>query len=150
MGSHWRLAVRYTIWTIALAGVICAAIWFYYGGSYAGAMLYGVIVGLVSFVSTALSVSLITGRSELFRALGAMSFFLRYGFVAAALGIPAYFGLWPIVAMMAGFAGVYLAENVVLLPGAVRVMSKPSGSKRQTVDPESEEESEEVERRVTI
>ena len=146
MGSHWKLAVRYTTWTTAFAVLIGGVVWYYYGNSYAAALLYGVFVGLVSFVSTALSVSLITGRSELLRALGAMSFFLRYGFVAVALGVPAYFGLWPVVAMMAGFAGVYLAENVVLLPGVARMMSKASESKRRVVDPEGEE----VERRVTV
>ena len=40
----------------------------------------------------------------------------RSGFVAVALGIPAYLDLWPVVAMLGGFAGVYLAENAVLLP----------------------------------
>lgn len=146
MGAHWRLAARYTVFTIAFALLACAAVWFYYGESYAGAALYGVAVGLISFISTALSVSLITGRSDLLRALGAMSFFLRYGFVAVALGIPAYLGLWPAVAMMAGFAGVYLAENVVLLPGAVKVMTRPSGPDKSGLDVEDEK----AERRVTV
>jgi hypothetical protein len=35
------------------------------------------------------------------------------------LGVPAYLDLWPVVAMLAGFVGVYLAENVVLLPGVL-------------------------------
>lgn len=146
MGPHWRLAIRYTIWTIAISVMACGVVWFYYGESYAWATLYGVFVGLASFVSTALSVSLLTGRSELLRALGAMSFFLRYGFVAVALGVPAYLGSWPIVAMMAGFAGVYLAENAVLLPGAFKAMSKPTGPERQMAGSEGEE----VERRVTV
>lgn len=146
MGSHWRLAVRFAAWTTIFAVFIGAVVWYYYGAVYAAALLYGVFVGLVSFVSTALSVSLITGRTDLLRALGAMSFFLRYGFVAVALGVPAYFGFWPVVAMMAGFVGVYLAENVVLLPGVVRTMSKPTGSKERAVDADDEE----VERRVTV
>jgi hypothetical protein len=51
------------------------------------------------------------------------SFVVRYGFVAVALGLPAYLDLWPVVAMLGGFAGVYLAENAVLLSGVMRATS---------------------------
>ena len=44
--------------------------------------------------------------------IGAGSFVVRLVFAAAVLGIPAYLGLWPVVPMLAGFAGVYVAENV--------------------------------------
>jgi hypothetical protein len=77
-------------------------------------------VGTVSFVSTALTVSLLMGRSTAGGMMvGALSFGARYGFVAAALGVPAYLGLWPVVAMLGGFVGVYVAENVLLLPGVL-------------------------------
>nr|MDQ3834142.1 hypothetical protein [Actinomycetota bacterium] len=54
----------------------------------------------------------------------------RYGFVVVALGVPAYLGLWPVVIMLVGFAGVYLAENVVLLPGVLMAKTEHSVSER--------------------
>lgn len=83
----------------------------------------------MSFVSTALTVTMLTGRSNAMLAyfIGSASFGARYGFVAVALGIPAYLGLWPVVAMLVGFTGAYLAENVVLLPRVLlRATSTPS------------------------
>jgi len=121
MSTHWRLAFWYAAWVsvgAALAGVV---VWFLYDEAYAGAFLYGAGVGIVSFVSTALTVSLLTRRSILWRLVGTASFVVRYGFVAVALGVPAYLGLWPVVVMLVGFAGAYLAENVVLLPRVLMV-----------------------------
>jgi len=131
MSTHWRLAVWYAAWVSAGAALTGAVIWFLYGGAYAGAFLYGACVGMASFVSTALTVSLLTGRSKAFgMMIGAASFVVRYGFAAIALGVPAYLDLWPVVAMLAGFAGGYLAENVVLLPrvllGAKRNAGPPA------------------------
>lgn len=146
MGEHWRLALRYAASVAAVSVLAGGLIWSYHGAVYAGAMFYGVAIGLTSFVSTALSVSWITGSSELLRALGAGTFFLRYGFVAVALGIPAYLGLWPAVAMLAGFSGVYLAENAVLLPSVAKIMGKPSGAGTRIAAPEEDK----VERRVTV
>ena len=75
----------------------------------------------MSFVSTALTISLFAGRSMAAGVMiGGASFAVRLVFAAAVLGIPAYLGLWPVVPMLAGFAGVYVAENVA---AAVR-MSK--------------------------
>ena len=117
MSGHWRLAVRSAAWVVALAVPIGAAIVYVYGVNHAGAFYYGVGTGILSFVSTALTVSLLVGRSmKGGMMIGAASFGARYGFAAGALGVPAYLGLWPVVAMLGGFAGVYLAENVVLLP----------------------------------
>ena len=128
MSAHWRLAVRYAAWVSTGAALVGAVIWFLYGEAYAGAFLYGVGVGIVSFVSTALTVSLLMGRSTAFGVMiGAASFLARYGFAAVALGVPAYLGLWPVVPMLVGFAGVYLAENVVLLPGVL--MGKRNGER---------------------
>ncbi len=122
MSSHWRLAVRYAGWVFAVAAVVAAVVWSLSGRAHAGAFLYGVGVGIVSFVSTAFSVSMLTGRAKAFdMVICAASFVARYGFVAVALGVPAYLGLWPVVPMLLGCAGVYLAENVVLLPGVLRV-----------------------------
>jgi hypothetical protein len=122
MSAHWRLAVRYAAWVSTGAALVGAVIWFLYGEAYAGAFLYGVGVGIVSFVSTALTVSLLIGHSKAFGVMiGAASFIARYGFAAVALGVPAYIGFWPVVIMLVGFAGVYLAENVVLLPAVLGV-----------------------------
>lgn len=134
MSAHWWLAVRYASWVFLAAISVIGVIWFYYGETYAWALGYGVAIGLVSFVSTALSVSMITGRSQVWRAVGAASFAGRYAFAAAALGVPAYLGLWPAVAMLAGFAGVYLAENVALLPGMVGAVSRRPAVERKPVE----------------
>ena len=120
MSAHWRLALRYAAWVSVGAALIGAVVWFLFGAAHAGAVLYGVGVGIVSFVSTALTVSLLTGGSKAAgMMIGTASFAARLGFAAGALGVPAYLDLWPVVAMLAGFVGVYLAENVVLLPGVL-------------------------------
>jgi len=120
MSAHWRLALRYAAWVSVGAALIGAVVWFLFGAAHAGAVLYGVGVGIVSFVSTALTVSLLTGGSKAAgMVIGTASFAARLGFASGALGVPAYLDLWPVVAMLAGFVGVYLAENVVLLPGVL-------------------------------
>ena len=122
MSAQWRLALWYAAWISLGALVAGAALWWFYGAGMAGAFGYGVGVGLLSLVSTALTVSLLTGRSRLGKAMGVASFLGRYGFNVLALGIPASLGLWPVVPMLGGFAVVYLAETVVLLP---RVITDP-------------------------
>ena len=135
MSTHWRLAVRHAAWVSAGAALAGAVVWFLYGEAYAGAFLYGVGVGIVSFVSTALTVSLLMGRSTAFGVMiGAASFLARYGFAAVALGVPAYLSLWPVVPMLVGFAGVYLAENVVLLPGVLMVKRDPGRPARERME----------------
>ena len=131
MSAHWRLALWYAAWVSAGAALVGVVIWLLYGEAYAGAFLYGVSVGIVSFVSTALTVSLLMGHSKSFgMMIGAASFVARYGFVTITLGVPAYLGLWPVVAMLVGCAGVYLAENVVLLPGVLMAKTGHSVSER--------------------
>lgn len=121
MSAHWRLAVRGAASMVALAVPVGVAIFYVYGEGHALSFLYGIGVGIVSFASTALTVSLMVGRSRTGGLMiGGLSFAARYGFAAVALGVPAYLGLWPVVPMLGGFAGVYLAENVVLLPGVVK------------------------------
>ena len=135
MSTHWRLAFWYAAWVAAGAALIGVVIWSLYGGAYTGAFLYGAGVGIVSFVSMAGTVSLLTGGSGAFRKLiGAASFIARYGFVAAALGVPAYLGLWPVVVMLVGCAGVYAAENVVLLPRVLLAKSDTVHSVREKVE----------------
>jgi hypothetical protein len=128
MSAHWRLAIHGAAWVSAGAALVGVVVWFLYGAAYAGSFFYGAGVGIVSFISTALTVSLLMGRSKAFgMMIGGASFAARYGFAAAALGVPAYLSLWPLVAMLIGFAGVYLAENVVLLP---RVLIMRSDAER--------------------
>jgi hypothetical protein len=124
MSGHWRLAVRGAALMVVLAVPVAVAILYLYGAAHAGAFLHGVGTGILSFASTALTVSLMPGSSTLHgMVMWAGSFVVRYGFVAVALGLPAYLDLWPVVAMLGGFAGVYLAENAVLLSGVMRATS---------------------------
>jgi F0F1-type ATP synthase assembly protein I len=121
MSDHWRLALWYAAWLLGLAALISAALFLVYGGVHAWSFLYGAGAAVLSFVSTALTISLFAGRSMAAGVMiGGASFVVRLVFAAAVLGIPAYLGLWPVVPMLTGFAGVYVAENVV---AAVR-MSK--------------------------
>jgi hypothetical protein len=130
MSGHWRLAVRGAASMVFLAVPVVVAIFYFYGAAQAGAFVYGVGTGILSFFSTALTASLMPGSSTVHGvAMWAGSFLVRYGFVAVALGVPAYLGLWPVVAMLGGFAGVYLAENVVLLPGAMEMVSNPDAKR---------------------
>ncbi len=122
MGDHWRLAFRCAGWIVALMVPVAALLLFVYGLAHAEAFAYGVGIGLVSLLSTALTVSLLWGPSmTVGMMVGALSFVARCGFAAGALGVPAYLGLWPALPMLGGFAGVYLAENIVLMPGAIKI-----------------------------
>jgi hypothetical protein len=124
MSDHWRLAVRGAASMVVLAVPVAVVIFYIYGMAHAGAFLYGAATGILSFASTALTASLMPGSSTVHGVmLWAGSFLARYGFVAVALGVPAYLGLWPAVATLGGFAGVYLAENAVLLPVVMRTTS---------------------------
>ncbi len=119
MSEHWRLALGYAAWIFAAAVLISAALFLLYGGSHAWSFFYGAGAAILSFVSTALTISLFSGRSMAAGLMiGAGSFVMRLAFAAAVLGIPAYLGLWPVVPMLVGFAGVYVAENVA---AAIRV-----------------------------
>lgn len=129
MSQHWRLALRSSLWIAGFGVAAGVAILYLYGVSHAGAFWHGLGTGVLSLFSTALTVSLLTSGPGFWRMLGAASFFVRYIFVAVALGIPAYLGLWPAVAMFGGFAGVYLAENTVLLPGFMKAAGA-AGAKR--------------------
>ena len=135
MSPHWQLAFRYAAWVSVGAALVGVVVWFLYGEAYAGAFLYGVSVGVVSFVSTAFSVSMLTGRSKASdMVICAASFVARYGFVAVALGVPGYLDLWPVVPMLIGCVGVYLAENVMLLPGVMRVRLDAGRPVRERVE----------------
>ena len=113
MSDHWRLALRYAALILAAALLISVALFLLYGGSHAWSFFYGAGAAILSFVSTALTISLFAGRSMAAGVMiGAGSFVVRLAFAAAVLGIPAYLGLWPVVPLLVGFAGVYVAENV--------------------------------------
>jgi hypothetical protein len=130
MGDHWRLAFRCVGWIIALMAPVAALLLYIYGLAHAEAFGYGVGIGLVSLLSTALTVSLLWGPSmTLGMMVGACSFAARCGLAAGALGLPAYLGLWPVLPMLGGFAGVYLVENIVLMPGALKISH--AGIKRE-------------------
>ncbi len=125
MSDHWRLALRGAALMVVLALPVTVVVYYLYGAAHAGAFVYGAGTGILSFISTALTVSLMpVGSAVQGVMMWAGSFLVRYGFVAVALGVPAYLHLWPVVAMLGGFAGVYLVENAVLLPGVMRATSR--------------------------
>lgn len=126
MSGHWRIALKCAALMILLAALVAGAIFYFYGRDHSLAFCYGAGVGIVSFVSTAATVSLLMGRPKAAgMLLGAISFGARYGFAAVALGVPAYLEPWPVVVMLVGFVGVYFAETVMLVPWAVRTMNIP-------------------------
>ena len=145
MSPHWRLALWYVAWICVGATPVGMGGWVLYDGVYAGALLYGVGMGAASFVSIAATVSMLTARSNVWKGLGMALFAGRYGFMAGALGIPAYMGLWPLAPMLFGFAAVYVAENVVLLPGVSRVLGGTRAKRAADVRPEREERERRVE-----
>lgn len=117
MSYHYRLALRYAALMTTVVVLVGAAVWLRSGAGYAVALYYGAGVGLISFVSTALTASMLAARSRAWQAGAALSCIARYGFALVALGVPAYLGSWSVLTMLGGFAAIYLAENVLLLPG---------------------------------
>jgi hypothetical protein len=127
MSDHWRVALRYSAWILAAAVAISGLLLLFYGAAHAWSFFYGAGTAVLSFVSTALTISMFAGRSVAAGVLiGAGSFVVRLAFAAAVLGIPAYLGLWPVVPMLAGFAGVYVAENVAATMRVARTRRNPS------------------------
>jgi F0F1-type ATP synthase assembly protein I len=126
MSDHWRLALRYAAWILAGAVLISAVLFLLFGESHAWSFFYGAGAAILSFISTALTISLFAGRSVAAGVvIGAGSFVVRLAFAAAVLGIPAYLGLWPVVPMLVGFAGVYVAENVAATVRVARSRNVP-------------------------
>jgi len=127
MSDHWRVALRYAAWILAAAVVISGMLLLLYGAGHAWSFFYGAGAALLSFVSTALTISLFAGRSVAAGVMiGAGSFLVRLAFAAVVLGIPAYLGLWPVVPMLVAFAGVYVAENVAAMFRVARSRKEPA------------------------
>jgi hypothetical protein len=127
MSDHWGVALRYAAWILVAAAVISGALLLIYGAGHAWSFFYGAGTAVLSFLSTALTISLFAGRSVAAGVMiGAGSFVVRLIFAAAVLGIPAYLGLWPVVPMLAGFAGVYVAENVAAAVRVAKTRNEPS------------------------
>src|SRR5215213_10790124 len=61
MSDHWRLAFRCAAWIVALMIPVAALLLYFYGMADAEAFAYGVGIGLISLISTALTVSLLWG-----------------------------------------------------------------------------------------
>jgi hypothetical protein len=127
MSDHWGVALRYAAWILTAAILISVALLLVYGAGHAWSFFYGAGTAVLSFLSTALTISLFAGRSVAAGVMiGAGSFVVRLIFAAAVLGIPAYLGLWPVVPMLAGFAGVYVAENVAAAVRVAKTRNEPS------------------------
>lgn len=124
MSAHWRLALRGAGWMVFLAILVAAGLFFTFDAAEAGSFVYGAGMGIVSFISMAITVSLFAGRPAVVVAVIALgSFFARLGFAVVALGAPAYLDLWPVLPMVCGFAAVYVAENLLLLKMAPKTAS---------------------------
>ena len=124
MSAHWRLALGGAAATAVMSLGAAAVVGYYFGAVYAGAFLYGAGVGLVSFTSIALTAWLLGGKLSGERVLlGVAVYFGRLVFAAVAVGVPIFLASWPALALIGGFAGVYVVENVLLLFGAVKVRS---------------------------
>lgn len=100
-----------------VAGIIAYA----FGGVYGWAFTYGAVIGVISFTSIALTAALMGGRFTGERILLGLAVYVgRLVFAAVAIGVPIYFGALPALAMVGGFAGVYVVENIALLMAAPR------------------------------
>jgi F0F1-type ATP synthase assembly protein I len=134
MSDHWRVALRYAAWILVGAVLISSVLLIVFGAGHAWSFFYGAGAAVLSFVSTALTISLFAGRSMAAGVMiGAGSFVARLAFAAAVLGIPAYLGMWPVVPMLAGFAGVYVAENVAAMLRVARSKNEPRGGAERRV-----------------
>lgn len=123
MSRPVKMAFGGTVATVVFALPMTGVIAFYSGGAGAFSFGYGVVVGLVAFVSIAVAASLmISGEpSERKLALGFGVYMARLMFAAAALGIPMIAGSWPILPMVGGVVGVYIVESAAVLVAAAKV-----------------------------
>jgi hypothetical protein len=122
MSAHWRLALGGAAATAVMSLGAAAVVGYYFGAVYAGAFLYGAGIGLVSFTSIAITAWLLGGELSGERVLlGVAVYFGRLVFVVVAVAAPIFLASWPALALIGGFAGVYVVENVLLLIGAVMV-----------------------------
>ena len=127
MSTHWRLAAGGATVTVILSLLGAGAVWGYFGGIHAGAYLYGAGIGVVCFTSIAVTAALLGGRLSGDRiVLGLLVYVGRLVFAAMGLGLPMYLADWPALALLGGFTGVYVVENVVLLMGAPRTVGGAS------------------------
>src|SRR5918994_256231 len=121
VSAHWRLAVGGAAATAVMSLGAAAVVGYYFGAVYAGAFLYGAGVGLVSFTSIAITAWLLGGKLSGEKVLlGVAVYFGRLMLVAVAVGAPIFLASWPAPALIGGFAGVYVVENVLLLIGAAK------------------------------
>src|SRR5918995_299453 len=122
MSAHWRLALGGAAATALMSLGAAAVVGYYFGAGYAGAFLYGAGVGLVSFTSIAITAWLLGGKLSGERVLlGVAIYFGRLLLVVVAVGAPIFLASWPALALIGGFAGVYVVENALLLIGAAKV-----------------------------
>lgn len=116
MRAHWSLAARGTILTLVFALLASLVVVYYLDRADAVAFLYGVGVGVLSFASIAVTVSMFTVRPTGRRVMFGAAFYVgRLLFAAVAVLVPVYLGGWPALPILGGLAGVYAIENVVVL-----------------------------------
>ena len=134
MRAHWDLAVRGTILTLVFALLASLVFVYYLDRADAAAFLYGVGVGVLSFASIAVTVSMLTVRPTGRRVMFGGAFYVgRLLFAVAAVLVPVYLGGWPALPILGGLAGVYAIENVVVLWLASKTVSaEHTGVERRT------------------
>lgn len=128
--------MRGAVVMVALAIPVAAVIWLYLDRGSAVSFLYGSGVGVASFATIAVTVSLLTVRPTGTRVmLGLAVYAGRLVFAGVAVGGAVYLDPWPVLPMLCGFAGVYVLENVLLLfmaPTTVRRSRAGIGAARGT------------------
>lgn len=124
--------------SIPVAGVIA----YYLGGAGVVSFGYGALVGLLTFASIGVAVSLMLGKTTPLKALlGAGIYVGRILFAVTAVSVAISSGWFPVLPMLGGLVMVYVVESVVLLVEAQRFMSRSSfpdrsGEENEEIDAE--------------
>lgn len=133
MSPHWRLAAGGAVFAVSVSLLASAAVGYAFGSTYAAALLYGAVIGIVCFTSIAVTVALLGGRLVGERLPLVMGVYLgRLVFVFVGIGVPIVLEAWPVLAMLCGLVGVYVVENVLILFGAWRVQRTFRASREET------------------
>jgi hypothetical protein len=133
VSALWRLAAGSAAAVVVFAAPAAVVVFRLIGEPAGWAFLYGIGVGLITFVSIALTVGLMTIRPTGPRVMwGTISYVGRLLFAAAAITVPVLLDLWPVLPMLGGFAGVYVIENVALLWAASRSVGGSATALRET------------------
>lgn len=125
MSQPVLMAVRGAAVMLTVSLPVAAVIGYYLGVSGVASFAYGVLVGMLTFASIGVTVSLVLGKTSQLKVLvGAGVYVGRILFAAAAVLVPIFAGWFPVMPMLGGLVLVYIVESVVLLVEASRFMSR--------------------------